>query len=106
MMLLIMHVKKGNKIQQVGCVECAVFERKQFLQVGVGMLQAELMRRIVHQLHQFVCFVDDGGTVAPGKNGSEKSGDLYVLFFCEPPGYRDWIFLNEKRLIIAINLPV
>jgi len=38
------------------------------------------MRRIIHQLHQFFTFIDDGGAVAPGKNSSKEAGYFYILF--------------------------
>ena len=79
-----MHVKKRNKIQQVCSIKSTVPEVEQFLQIAAGMMQAKIVRIIIHQLHQFCCFVDDGGPVAPGKYGRKKTSDLYILFFGEP----------------------
>ena len=79
LMFCVMEFKEPDEIQQVGWVESAVFERQQFSQVVIIVLQNELMRRHVHGLHQFVRFFYNGGTVAPGKHRGKKAGYFNVL---------------------------
>ena len=45
------------------------------------MVQAEVVRCIVHQSHQLFAFIDDGAADAPGKYGCKKTGYLYILLF-------------------------
>jgi hypothetical protein len=70
------------------------------------MMQAEFVRRIVHQLHQFRRFPDDGSTVAPGKNSCKKAGDLNVLLFAEPVRNGNGIIQYKRRSIVFLDFPV
>ncbi len=75
--------EEGNKIQEIGGVEGAVFEAEHPFEVSFLVAHDELMRGVVHEVHQLPAFADDGGTVAPGKNGRQETGDLDILLFAE-----------------------
>jgi hypothetical protein len=62
------------------------------------------MRRIIHQLHDFSRFIDDGCAIAPGKNGCKKTSYFNVLFFTECVWYGYGITVNKKRPIVGFNL--
>ena len=64
------------------------------------MVQAKIMRRMIHQLHQFRCFVDDGRAVAPGKDGGKKRGYFNVLFFAEAMRNRNRIEQNKGGAVV------
>jgi hypothetical protein len=64
------------------------------------MLQAKLMWRHVHSLQQFPAFIDDGGSIAPGEHGCEKSGYFNVLLSGELVRDTDGVACNKARLII------
>jgi hypothetical protein len=100
--MAIVILKKTDEMKQVCCLEGAVFEREEFDEVFFLVLLDELKRGIVHQRQQLIAFVDDGGSVAPCKNGSEKSCDFYILLLAELMRDGNWIFFNERGLIESI----
>ncbi len=65
------------------------------------MLQAEVMRGVVHQSHQLFAFVDDGSTGTPGKYSGKKTCDLYILFFRKQMRNGNRIVFYKKRLIVG-----
>ena len=99
-MLTVMPVEKFNKVQQVGGIESPVFEMEELFQVSIGMTRTELIRRLIHQAHQFVGFIDNRGPVAPGKNGSKETRDFDILFFPEAVGDRDGVRCNKSGLVV------
>ncbi len=76
-------VEYPDKMQQIRRVESPVFEGQQAFQVIVFVANNELVWRLIHKCHQFVAFVDDGGAVAPSKNGSKKSCDFNIGFLAK-----------------------
>ena len=73
-----------DEIQKICRIECSVFECQEPLQIWLAVMQAEIIRRIVHALHQLLCFIDDDGPVAPCESSGKEARDLYILFFGEP----------------------
>lgn len=65
------------------------------------MMQAEVMRGIVHQRHQLFTLVDNGTADAPGKYGCKKSGDLYILLFGKQMRDQNRIVFYKKRLVVS-----
>ena len=63
-------------------------------------MQAEIVWRLVHALHQLVRLINDRGAVAPGKRRSKEACDLNVLFSAELPGNGDGIVFDECRTIV------
>jgi hypothetical protein len=61
------------------------------------------MWSVVHQCHQFLRFVDDGSTIAPGKYGSKETGYLNVLFFLKCMRNGNGITANKKRPVVFVN---
>ena len=59
------------------------------------MLQAEIIRGVIHQVEQFPGFVDDGCPVAPGKDGGKETGDLDILFAGEAMGDGNGVVVDE-----------
>src|SRR5215203_6505853 len=100
-----MMLQEGNKVQQVGIIEGAMLKAQQLFQMLLFMMADEFIRRIVHALHQLPAFLNDGGAVAPCKYGRKKSRDLDVLLLCITMRNAHRIILNERRLIVFINLP-
>ena len=102
----VMVFKKRYEIQQIGGVEGAVFKGHQFFQILRLVLHAKLMRRIVHQLQQFLAFIDDGGAVAPRKNAGKKGRNLYILSLGKQVRNADRIIFYEQRLVVLRNFLV
>ena len=102
----IMMVQHANKMKQVCCVESPVFEGQQAFQVIVLVVYDKLIWRLIHQCHQFIAFVDDGGAVAPGKNSSKKSSNFDVGFLAETVGDGNWILLNEPLMVVPLQFLV
>ena len=102
----IMMVQQPDKMQQICRVESSVFEGQQAFQVSVFVVNNELVWRLIHQCHQFIAFVDDGGTVTPGKNGSKKSCYFDVSFLAKTMRNRNRIFFNEPLLVVPLQFPV
>jgi len=50
-----------------------------------------------------VCFIDDGCSVAPGKNGREKTRDFNILFFGKRMWNTDGILVNKRKPIECIG---
>ena len=67
------------------------------------MMKTKLVRRIIHELHELFCLVDDRRPVPPCKHRRKESRDLDVLFFCKKVGDGDGIFLDKKRTVIFVN---
>jgi hypothetical protein len=99
-----MCVKKMNEIKKIIGIESAVLETFEPPQIGRLVMPHKIVRRHIHALHQFATFLNNGGAIAPGKNGSKKSGYFNVLFFSEQVGNTNRIGSNERRLIVRINL--
>ena len=95
-------VQHAYTMKQVCCVESPVFEGQQAFQVIVLVADNELVGRFIHQCHQFIAFVDDGGAVAPGKNSSKKSSNFDVGFLAKTVGDGNWILLNEPLLVVPL----
>ena len=55
---------------------------------------------IVHKLHQFPALIDNGSTIAPGKDGCEKSGDLNILLLCEQVRNAHGVCFYKSRSIV------
>ena len=79
----IMIIQYPDKMQQVCCVESPVFEGQQAFQVIVLVANNELVWRFIHQCHQFVAFVDDGGAVAPRKHCCKKTSNFDIRFLAK-----------------------
>jgi hypothetical protein len=68
------------------------------------MVQAKIMRRHLHTLHQFLRFIDYCGSVTPSKDCREKTGNLNIRLLRKKMGNTNRVIADEKRLIILINL--
>ena len=99
----IMVAQHVDEMQDIRCVESSVLEIKEFFKVRFLVLRDEGKRRIVHQLHQLMAFVDDGGAIAPGKNGGKETRDLDILFSGEAMRYGNRIFFDESSLVIVLQ---
>lgn len=64
------------------------------------MIFNEIKWRVIHTIHQFIGFPDDGGSVTPGKDGSKKTGDFNILPFAETVRHGNGIFRNKRRMVI------
>lgn len=103
-MLRIVLSEKMNAVKQVVLIERAVLETKQALEVGIAVLGYKLVRRHVHAFHQLMAFANDGGAVAPGKNGSKEAGDFDVLLFGKQMRNGNGIVGNKGGLVIQLHL--
>ncbi len=83
-------------------VRCLKF-RNRFRSAGL-VIHDEIIRSIIHPLHQFIGFLNDGGAVAPGKYGGKQSRDFYILFFAETMRYRNRILRDKGRMIVFKTL--
>jgi hypothetical protein len=83
-----------------------VFEFAKWFQVGLVVVQHELMGIVIHPGEQCPALIDDGHPLTPGKYGSEKTRDLDVLLFLISMRNNDRIGRNESGLIVAIYLVV
>lgn len=89
-----------DEIIEIIGIEGPVFEVFKADKVVTAGIQAELMGAHIHPFHQFPGFIYDGGPIAPGKNGSEKSRDLYILFFTEKIWYTYRVIDNERLITV------
>ena len=101
-----MLLKKLQAMQQIICLKSAVLEMQQPLQVGGLVLGHKLIGGIVHQLHEFFAFGNDGSAVAPGKNGSKEAGNFNVLQAGKGMRYTNRIGHYKSRLIVLLYLVV
>jgi hypothetical protein len=70
------------------------------------MLHHKLVWRVIHQLQQLTCLVDDRGAVAPREDCCKKARDLYVLLFSIPVRNGNRIVSNEGRLVEFMDLAI
>ena len=95
-----------DKVKKVGRVEGAVPEVLKTLQFFFAVMKDEIMRSILHKLHQLRATVDDGSAVAPGKGSCEEPGDLNIQLFGEAVRDGDGISGNELRLVVLFDFLV
>ena len=98
----IMMIQHPDKMQQICSIESSVFEGQQAFQVTVFVVNNKLVGCFIHQCHQFIAFVDDGGAVAPGKNGCKKSSNFDVGFLAKAMGDGDRIIFNKPLLVVPL----
>jgi hypothetical protein len=96
----IMLFEKMNEIKKVGCLKCPVSEREHPGQLGLPVLKTKLVRGIIHQVHQSETFIDDGGSVSPGKNCRKETCNFDILLFFESVGNRNGILFYKKWPVI------
>ncbi len=106
MVLPIVIVQKMHEVQQVGIVEGAVFKTQQSLKIIIGMVQHKVVRCIVHTPQQLRAFVNDNGAIAPGKNSSKKSGNLYVLQLAKLVRYYNGIIFYKRWPVVLLHFVV
>ena len=76
------------------------------LSVFFVVMDDEVVRTIIHQLHQLPALVDDGCAVAPGEDGCEEAGDLDVRLPGECMWDADRVAGNERWTIVFIHLSI
>ena len=59
------------------------------------MVGYKVMWCLVHSGKQVVAFVNDDGTVTPGKNGCKESRYFNVLLFAKPVGNTNGIVFDK-----------
>ena len=64
------------------------------------MILDEIKWCVIHSFQQFIGFPDDGGSVAPCKNGSKKACDFNILQIAVPMWHGNWILRNKRRMVI------
>ena len=101
-----MKPEEFDEIEEIRAVESPVTEMFKLFEVPWAVPYTELMRRIIHQLHQFPSFPDDGVAITPGENGRKESRDLDILFFTERVRYRNGVRCDEGGLIVFEGFPV
>ena len=70
------------------------------------MIEAEIVWRHIHALHQFFGLIYYGCSVTPGKNGCEETRNLDILLLFEKMGNANWIILDEGGAVILLNLSI
>ena len=76
---------------------------QQLFQVGFLMVHDEIVRRTIHQLDEFMAFIDDGNPLAPGKHCRPKAHNLDILLFGEQmrDGYR--VVFYKAGIVVLYN---
>jgi hypothetical protein len=105
-MLRVMHAEKFHEIKDIRIIEGPVLKSHEPFEVLHVMVQDKIIRRVIHERQQCPAFVNDNGAVAPGEDGREKTGDLYILLFGERMRDTDGIILYEKWLVVLLYFPV
>src|SRR5687767_3890505 len=101
-----MVLKKANKIKEVGIVERAVPESNEPPPVFFPVINDEIVRTVIHQLHQLRTLINNRCSVAPRKNSSEQPGYLNVLFFSKQMRDGYGIERYERKVIVFIHFTV
>jgi hypothetical protein len=95
--------QKSDKVFQVLDIECPVFESGEPAEILGFMIQNELVRRIIHPVHELFAFVDDGHPLTPGQYSRKQSGDLYVLTMSKKMWNGDGVIFDKPGSVIAIH---
>lgn len=77
--LPVMHPHEKNEIEQVIETKCAVAKTFKPCQVCLLVMHYEIIRSIIHQVHQLIAFGYYSCAFAPGKNCGEETSYLPVL---------------------------
>ena len=101
-MLRVEPPEKLNKIKQIRIIKRAMYETHKPLQIALLMMEHEVMRALIHPLHEAVGIADDRHPLPPGQRRRKESGDLYILFFCEAMRDSDRIILYECRPVVLL----
>ncbi len=70
------------------------------------MIPYEIIRSVVHALQEYRAFVNNDGSVAPGKKRRKQTGNFYVLFFGEPVRNGNGVERNKRGVVVFLYLPV
>src|SRR5690349_21652630 len=62
-------------------------------------MNTELVRLIIHPLHEFCGFCNNRSAVTPGEYRSKKTCYFYVLGLIKTMGHGYWIKRNKTRLV-------
>ncbi len=95
-----MMTQELNEVKQVCRLKCAMLEGQHLFQILLSVLGDELVWRIIHQRQQFTRFIENGCTIAPGKDGGEEARDLDVGLLTELMRNRDRIVWNKRSLVV------
>jgi hypothetical protein len=95
-----MILQEVYEIKKVGSVEGAVCKMDERFQVGVFMVQDEIIRLVIHPIHQFFAVVDDGGAIAPREDCGKEPGYFPVLLQCEHMRYAHGVFFYKRGLVV------
>src|SRR5579872_1396662 len=101
-----MVAEESDKIEQVRGIKGPVPEIEQLFEIVIRMLQDELVRRLVHQLHQLLRFPDDGLPVPPGKDSCKKTRDLDVLLPHIAMRYADRVVGDKRGRVVFGCFPL
>src|SRR5690606_32951430 len=75
----IMSFKECDKIQNVSIIKRTVPETEQRFQVLLLMIDHKVVRCAVHASHQLIALVDNGFSLAPSHNRSQKAHNFDIL---------------------------
>ena len=76
-----------------------MLEAQEFLQVSISMIEHEVMRALIHPLHEAIGIADDGDALSPSECRCEEACYLYVLFLGEAVRDGDRIIFYKGWLI-------
>lgn len=68
------------------------------------MVNAKFIGLHIHSFHQLEGFLDDGSSIAPGKDGSKKASYFNICWLGKKVRDGNGVIGNKKRLIVFINL--
>ena len=102
----VMMLQQVQKIEQVGSIECAMGEAEELLQVGIVVMEDELMRVVIHPPHELLAIVDYGGAVAPCEHCCKKACNLDILLFGEGVRNGYGVFFYKRRAVIERNFSI